>query len=353
MKQLYILTDEDSQFLISKTDLRNFTTMNVLKIKEWFAGCGYSVKICKFSELNVKADYNNAFILYQTSESPGGFYKRYIEDLIYMLEERGAIVLPSYKYLKAHHDKVFMEFLRQGFNDETLKTIYSSCYGSWVDALNYDGPFPVVIKQASGSAGEKVFLANNRNQYKTLVRKAGKIKVAEGHVDMLSNDLKTTVKRIIKRLDPTKKDYVKYYSSPESSPVVVQNFVPGLDGDFRVVIFGGKYYSMHRQNRKNDFRASGSGQFSDVREEFIDGLYDFARKLTKEIDFPIIGMDIGFDGSKYHLIEYQMLNFGTSALQRSAGWHEYHNGKWIRYTSHSILENEFARSIDEYIKSLD
>ena len=78
-------------------------------------------------------------------------------------------------------------------------------------------------------------------------------------------------------------------------------------------------------------------------------LLDFARRLTIEVDFPVIGMDIGFDGRNYHLIEFQMIHIGTSALQRSKFWHEYHDGRWIRHDGASVLEDEFARSFHQFI----
>ncbi len=349
MRRLIILTDESSEFLVSKADLRNFTSMDVGLIREWFARNNYSVSVFKFSEFDLSEEYRDCYILYQTSEAPGGFYKRYIEDLIYTLEERGAVVLPSFKYLKAHHDKVFMELLRLGFSDEALKTIRSRAFGSWVDALSYRGNYPVVIKQASGSAGEKVFLAHNEQQYRRLVRKAGKTIVASGCTDLAVTTLKRMAKKSVKLISPEKRGYVRYNTDPVSSPVVVQNFIPGMDGDFRVIYFAGRYYCMHRGIRKNDFRASGSGQFSDVREEYLEGLLSFARRLTLEIDFPVIGMDIGYDGTSFHLIEFQMLNFGTSALQRSDSWHEYDGNRWIRKQGHSVLEEELARSVDWFI----
>lgn len=353
MKNLIILTGEDSGFHVSKEDLKYFTSMNVERIRTWFSDHDYQVKVCKFSELDVTANYKDTYVIYQTSEAPGGFYKRYIENLIYFLEMQEAVALPRFKYLKAHHDKVFMEYLRMKFHDEALKTVKSKCYGSWVDALNYNGAFPAVIKQTSGSAGKKVYLVYNRSDYQRYVRKAGKNIVADNIADLLIYNIKNSIKKIIKTFYPSKRNYVKYNTDPVSNAVIVQNFIPGFNGDFRVLYFGGKYYSMHRENRKNDFRASGSGHFSDVAEDYVEGLLNFAQKLTLEIDFPIVGMDIGFDGQDYHLIEYQMIYFGTSALQRSSSWHEYHNDKWIRMHGKSILEDEFARSIDLFINSLD
>ncbi|MBE0675606.1 MAG: hypothetical protein IH591_13175, partial [Bacteroidales bacterium] len=232
-----------------------------------------------------------------------------------------------------------------------LKTIKSNCYGSWVDALSYNGGFPVVIKQASSSAGAGVYLAHSTREYRRYVKKAGRLLIAGGLRDMILTFFKNIIKKLIKQIYPSRRGYVQYNTSPVSSALVVQNYIPGLSGDYKVLFFGGRFYCMYRKNRKNDFRASGSGQFFEVPTEEMKGLLDFARKLTLEIDFPVIGMDIGFDGNNYHLIEFQMIHIGTSALQRSKFWHEYHEGNWIKHNGTSVLEVEFARSFHEFIDS--
>jgi hypothetical protein len=350
MKKLIILTDEESEFLISKSNFKFFTSMDVNAIKAYFVSKGFEVRICKFSELALCDDYKGTCFLYQTSEAPGSFYKRYIEDLVYFLEKHGAIVLPNHKFLKAHHNKVFMEFMRSDFADESLKTIKSWCYGSWVDAKNYNSGFPVVIKQASSSGGAGVSLAKNSKEYNQKIKRAGKVLVAESFCDLFISQCKRLSKKIIVSFYPSRSKYLKYDTTPLSTTLVIQNFIEGLQGDYKVLFFGGKFYMMYRKNRENDFRASGSGSFFEVPEKDHEGILSYARKLTLEIDFPIIGMDIGFDGKNYHLLEYQMIHIGTSALHRSKYWHEFHDGKWVKYNGLSNLETELSRSIHSYIE---
>ena len=350
MKSLIILTDEQSEFLVSRADPLGYTSMDIGKIADYFKARDFTVRVCKFSELDLRDDYRGVYVLYQSSETPGGFYKRYIESIIYFLEKKGAITLPEYQYLRAHHDKVSMELMRSRFSDSVLKSLESKPFGSWVDALNYDSVFPVVVKAASSSASAGVFLARNKTEYDRIVRKAGKVIVAGGLTDLLTGWFKTLTKRLIKLFDPSKnKYYWKYNTTPLSMPLVVQPFVDGLEGDFKVLFFGGKYFSMYRKNRENDFRASGSGSFLGVPDDKFDGLLNFARKITAEINFPMIGMDIGFDGKDYHLIEFQMIDMGTSALQRSEFWHEFRDGQLVRFDGRSILEEEFSRSVFMFI----
>jgi glutathione synthase/RimK-type ligase-like ATP-grasp enzyme len=351
MRRLFILTDERSEFLISKADFKNFTSMNIEKIKEYFSSQDYNVTVCKFSNFDLNDNYEGVYFLYQTSEAPGSFYKRYIEDLIYFLEKHGAIVIPTHELLKAHHDKIFMEMMRSKFADNSLKTIRSEFFGSWLDARCYDSGFPVVIKQSSNSGGVGVYLAQNRNEFNKYIKKAGGILISPTLKDFYVDYFKDTVKNIIKYFYPERAEYVKYNTTPVSTSILVQTFINGLNGDYKVLIFGGKYYTMYRKNRENDFRASGSGMFYEVPEEEHERLLDFAHKITLEINFPIFGLDIGFDGKEYHLFEFQMIHLGTSAIHRSKFWHEFQDGKWVRFEGESDLEVEFSRSIISYINS--
>jgi len=351
MNKLILLTDEDSEFLIAKSDLMHFTSMNVDRIKSFFLSQNYSVDIYKFSALDLNRNFKGVFILYQTSEAPGSFYKRYIEDLVYFLEKQGAIVLPNHELLKAHHNKIFMELLRMKFTDNCLKTISSHCYGSWIDAMNYDSEFPVVIKQSSSSGGAGVFLAKNKDEYNKYIKKAGQILISSSYSDFFSSISKKVVKKTIKYFTPEKSRYLSYNTTPVSTSLVIQSFIKGLSGDFKVLIFGKKYYSMYRKNREHDFRASGSGQFFPVQDDMHEGLLTFARRIKAEIDFPIFGLDVGFDGKNYHLFEFQVIHLGTSALHRSKFWHEYRDGNWIKFEGQSNLEEEFSRSVNDYINS--
>jgi glutathione synthase/RimK-type ligase-like ATP-grasp enzyme len=261
--------------------------MNLSKITSFFKAKDYLVSLKKFSKLDMNEDYSKVFILYQSSESPGTFYKKYIENLIYFLEKQGAKVFPNHELLMAHHNKVFMEFLKSTFKDDSLKTIKSVCYGSWIEALAYKPKFPVVIKQPFGSGSEGVYLAKDQKEYIKYIKKAGNRIYASNIRNHFIYQVKILVKKLIKKINPEKSKYYEFETLPVSIPVIIQTFIEGLAGDYKVLIYGKKYYIMFRKNRKNDFRASGSGISFEVPENEYDGLLNFAHKLTLEIDYPI------------------------------------------------------------------
>jgi glutathione synthase/RimK-type ligase-like ATP-grasp enzyme len=323
--------------------------MDVDKIKRYFESKKIDVHVIKFYELDLTVNYSGVFILYQTSETPGAFYKKYIEDIIFYLEKQGAIVLPKFEYLKAHHDKVYMEMMRTGFTDSSLKTIKSRCFGSWNDAQNYVPDFPVVVKLASGAGSSGVYLLSNEYDYKKCLKVKGQLIYSDNLGTLLTSNVKNVIKNVMKYISPSVSKYLKNITQEFSQSFVVQTFIDNLKGDFKVLIFGNRYYTLYRKNRDNDFRASGSGKLYEVAENEHEGLLNYARKITYEIDFPVLGIDIGYDGEKYHLIEFQMIHIGPYTLQASKFWHEFHDGKWIRIDGNSDLEEEFSRSIHEFI----
>lgn len=344
-QELYILTDGDGDFLVSMKDLVHFTSMDVPKMKKLFEANGFTVRVSKFGELDLNQDFRGKHVLYQTSEKKGPFYKRYIEDVVYYLERRGAIPLPPFEYLKAHHNKCYMEMMRGDFVAPELKSLRSWCFGSAEEAVRgMPSRFPVVLKQTGGSGSEGVYLARNPAEYHRCAMAISQTVLGTSWPEVARQGIKQELRKM---LSPFVAKY-RRNDPPLRQPVVVQEFLPGLAGDYKVVVLGGKYYILYRENREGDFRASGGGRLSVVPEQDRFGLLDFARKVVQEIEFPILGLDIAFDGARYHLFEFQMIHLGPYTLQAAEFWHEYRNGEWVRFDGKSDLEVEFCRSICEH-----
>lgn len=75
-------------------------------------------------------------------------------------------LIPDYKYLKAHNNKVFMEILRDLTINDKLNFIQSHYFGTLEELINNINniKFPVVIKSAAGAMSRGVYIANNRNE---------------------------------------------------------------------------------------------------------------------------------------------------------------------------------------------
>ena len=95
---------------------------------------------------------------------------------------------------------------------------------------------------------------------------------------------------------------------------IAQPFISGLDGDWKVLVYGDQYYVLKRHVRPGDFRASGSGM--DYRAGLDSGIPDevlsFVEKVYHLLDIPHLSADVAFDGKRPYLIEFQAVYFGTA-----------------------------------------
>ena len=348
MSKILLLLDHKNEFLKSVEDLHNYTSMNVDVICDRLTQYGHSVEKQKYAELDLTKSYRGYYVLYQTVEDIGLFYKSYVEDIIYFLERQGAIPLPGFALLLAHHNKCFMELLRTSLCFEGFKTIHSKLFGTAEEALEQTHEYPLVLKSAEGYGSRGVFLARDRKEFIKIVKALSGVFIVNKLSDVKEFLIYRLASNLLHKVQTKYREHTFYRKK-----FIVQNFIEGLKGDYKVLYFGGKYYTLYRENRDHDFRASGSGKFSPVPEEEISGLLEFCRRLTLEVDFPIIGMDVGFDGRQYHLFEFQCIHIGPYTLQYSQYWHEYHDGSWVKKEGRSNLEEEFCRSINEYIQQIE
>jgi glutathione synthase/RimK-type ligase-like ATP-grasp enzyme len=330
------------------TDYRNYfysstkawdVCMDVKKIAAQLSNWGAIVTVCRYDEIDfAKENYSGYFVLYQSSEDPGLHYKSYIEDVLLGFVLQGAILIPRFSLFRAHHNKVFMEVLRNisQFND--LKNIESKYYGTYEEFVAHKQFFngSYVLKPSAGALSSGVTLFNAQRDSLSKIAKISD-----------TSTLFEKVKQIVKKMVRS----AQHIKSIHRGKFVIQNFIPGLKHDYKVLVYGTKYFVLHRKVRNNDFRASGSGLFN-LPVEVPEGLLDFAEKLYIYFDVPFISLDIAHDGEKYIAIEFQFVMFGNITLEQSKHHFTKKAGMWTLVSGTSDLEEVFSRSIVQYIDRL-
>jgi len=131
---------------------------------------------------------------------------------------------------------------------------------------------------------------------------------------------------------------------------VLQRYIDGLQGDYRIVVYGEKFYVLYRGNRTDDFRASGSMKFNyDIK--LPEGLLDYAKKVFESFHVPYIALDIGIKDKEFFLFEFQFLSFGQYTLEKSSFYYRFSDRKWQKEYEKPDLEREIAESVSKFIKS--
>lgn len=325
--------------------------MDVNIMKSIFENNGYFVEVSTFSELDLTRNFKDWFVLYASSEEKGLFYKDYIEDVLLSINLSGGILLPEFKYFRAHHNKSFAEMLRFSFKSVELKTVSSRAFGNYKelydisDKINY----PAILKVSAGWASNGVKLVNDFKELIKMAKKINKLIYFDFWFSIFMFNsvmvrLKNAVKFIIGR-------QTSKYSPLYSNKFIIQNYIKNLMGDFKILVFMDKYFVLHRENREKGFTASGSGKSSFPADlDKIKDILDFAMLTHEELNTPISSLDIGRNEDGCHLLEFQCLFFGPYTLQQSPCYFMKEKNKWIKISNSSNLESEYCRAIDMYIK---
>lgn len=337
MKSILILTDYKGFFGSKQLSPIYRGGMDLDKIISCFRDHGIEARVVSFSEgVPMRIEKENTYILYTSSEDHEHRYKSFIEDILLDLEQRGLHIIPSFACLKAHDNKAAMELLRARTNFPEIQTIRSRVFGTLEELKQAAGEleYPVVVKTHAGAMSRGVAKADNADE---LIRSAAKFSRSFS----LRHDLKELLRKVKYR-----NRYVK--ESFHRSKFVVQNLIPGLKNDWKVLVYGSRCYALRRDNRDNDFRASGSGKFHFSRD-LPAGMLDFALSVRKHFNVPHISLDIGFDGAKFHLIEFQFINFGTTTIEKAPHYFINSPSGWVIIESKSDLELVYAESILDFI----
>jgi len=339
MRDIVLLTDYKGHFG-SRYDAQPYRSgMDKKLLKYYFKKNNFNPLFTSFSDVNINdSNWENTYVLYSSQEDKGHHYKSYIEDIILALELAGARVIPSFKYLRAHENKVFMELFRKSIKSNSLGEFRTFHFGTIEELKSYADrtPFPVVIKGSAGAMSKNVALARTKKELLKIVKTISK-------TCYFFHDLKEIGRKI------KYPGYIK--ESRNREKFILQEFIPGLDNDWKVLVFGSRIYVLYRGVKKNDFRASGSKVFKFNEDNLIpNGLLDYAQMFFSKLEAPNISLDIVKRDNHFYVVEFQAIYFGTSTHLKSNGYFLKEKGKWKKKLELLDLEKVYVDSIVEYIK---
>jgi glutathione synthase/RimK-type ligase-like ATP-grasp enzyme len=335
MNKIFLFTDYRDKYY-SSTRYRG-AGVDIDRLKSYFRNHNLELIVVPFSEIDFQnQNYNDQWVLYQSSEDPGLSYRSYIDDVVFGLYLQGAKLIPGFSRFKAHHNKHFMEILRDISIIPEIKNIHSERYGTYEDYLKgfekvKEKTF--VLKLSSTSKSKGVFLLKNLKDKLNLPKKISRT---------------FSLKNLQYFIEKIKTGNNPLYISNNRNKFILQPFINGLNGDYRIVIYNDKYYVLYRKNRINDFRASGSMRF-DYDIVLPEGLLDFSKKIFDGFDVPYIALDIGVKDKEFFVFEFQFLSFGQYTLEKSKFFYQLEEGGWEKINEEPDLEREITTSVTNYI----
>jgi hypothetical protein len=333
--EVYLLTESDGFFGQRLMPWESMDT-GVLKriLSEHFL-----VRSVTYTEIaSGKVSPIASVIVHSSSQQPE--YKQFIDDVLLYLHVNGNRLVPSIHATRSHENKGYQELHRRLRGIESPRAHYAAKLGDVdVDAINY----PIVFKDVSGFGSSGVQLVGSNAE----LRKAT---VAERRFSWreasraLKRAIGNSVRKHVLRRDV--RPFGNYYEPLKR--FVLQDYIPGLTHDFKVLAFQDRIFFVRREVRPNDFRASGSGRF-----HFDDpppGLLEFADQLLSKFDEPYMSFDICFDGSTFRLLEFQAVHFGPFVLMESSRHFQRRGAKWEECAGKMELEDVIGESLVSFLK---
>lgn len=347
-----MVTDLNNHEIVLVTDKNNFfgqtrkpwVPINLELFIKTLNQNGISVNSLSFDEVALNIDnFSDKIIFYAFSQK--SHTREYIKSLILHLQKSNKVI-PNFDMLFIHENKGYQELLKKSLGVPSLKSFYLNDINT-IEKLNID--FPIVFKTPDGSNGNGVFLCNSKDEIYKVYRKINKLPL-KNKFDLFRRKYLRSKKTFEFYPDYNNlSDYFQFKQHSQNySPFILQEFVANLKCDYRVLILFDKYYVIKRLTKDNDFRASGSKKFV-IEEEINPDILNFAELIYDKFDSPYLSIDVVDSGSGCHLIEYQALHFGVSALVRNNHYYQKTENNWKRFHTNTKLEEEMALSLSKYL----
>ena len=340
MQKIYLLTNHRGAFGNKYRARPYHSGMDKELLSRVFTDNGYNVVYLSPAEIDFRdKKYIGSLILYTTTEDFKEYYKQYVEDIVFGLVNVGAQVIPNYIYLRAHHNKVFMEIIRDIQNFEPLNNIETQKFGTLEEFQKHFNitQAPIVVKTSSGASSVGVYLGKGYKDLLAKVRTASKTK-----------HIREDIKELVRKYKHKGYKSVSRYRQK----FITQNYIPNLSKDWKVLVYGDKYYILERPVRKNDFRASGSGKENylfGAKATIPNGIFDYTKSVYDQLNVPMLSIDIAYANDQFYTLEFQFVGFGTSGQQLSENYFILKDGEWIPIYEELELEEVYASSVVKYL----
>jgi len=257
--------------------------------------------------------------------------------------EMGVACFPNQKSFWHFDDKIRQFFLLKSHNFPV-----NDSYVFWnrEAALNWfeNAKLPLVFKLKSGAGSTNVLLIRNRKQGIKLIKKMFGKGIRSNKLPSISStfvkdfsfikSLRKYGSRVIRSFFD--KNYYTKLWQKEKGYILFQKFLPNNKYDTRITVVGGRAFGYRRFNRKNDFRASGSGKIDYAKEGIDLRCVKIAQEISLKLNFQSMAYDFIYNEKGEPVIIEMCYTYVDKFVYNCPGywdiemnWHEGHF--WPQY----------------------
>jgi len=336
MKNLFILTNQ-AEHIPQK--ILESDSVSATKIRNYFNEKKFKVFIYTYDQFI--SDFSNnaglisgSYFYYASSQYPE--YYSAFEDILLLIMEKGGILIPEFKHFRAHENKFLQELVKANLKIKCPRSWLITSLEEGLNKIKNIG-FPVVAKLSSGYGSKSVSLLKTEDEGKEFLEK-NLVQVVKKRKNIL---------KYIKQIED-----IKGKHPLKVGKIILQEFIDGVENDWKILVFGDKIFYLKRYFRKNDFRASGSGNFDNSQHPDND-ILEFALSVKNSLKTPWVSLDIIKKGNEIYLIEYQCVHFGLYTVMSSSEHFEYKNGQFELVKGTPDEDILFAEEVYNYINDFE
>jgi glutathione synthase/RimK-type ligase-like ATP-grasp enzyme len=281
--------------------------------KHWIAYCKeknipYKIVNCYDNDIVEQLTDCDALMWHFYHASPKDFL--FAKQLLYSLQTSGKKVFPDFNTMWHFDDKLGQKYLLESINAPFVPT---SVFYDKTEAMEWakNTVYPKVFKLRGGAGSANVKLVKSVAKAKKLIKKAfGKGFCQYNSAGILQERYKKyrqgkdtlwgVAKAVIRLIYKTK--FAKVHGN-EKGYVLFQDFIPGNHYDIRIIVIGEKAFGIKRMVRKNDFRASGSGNIVYDKSAIDENCVKIAFELNKKLKSQSLAIDYVFNKKQPLIVE--------------------------------------------------
>jgi hypothetical protein len=327
--------------------------------ERWIAYCkakaiSYKIVDCYNSDIIESLSDCNALMWHFHQGSPKDIL--FAKQLLWSLQIAGKRTFPDFNTAWHFDDKVGQKYLLEAIG---APLVPSQVFYEKRKALEWakQADFPKVFKLRGGAGSSNVKMVHSRRQAEILIKKAfnsgfpayyamGSLKERWRLYRLGKTDARDVIFGIFRFLLPP--PYARVMGR-ETGYIYFQNFVPGNDHDIRIIVIGDKAFGIKRMVRKNDFRASGSGNIKYEKENFDQETVRLSFEMASKLQSQCAAFDFVYQNGEPFVVE---VSYGFTKIvydpcsgywDKNLDWHEekFNPYGWmVENLVDSIKENE-------------
>jgi glutathione synthase/RimK-type ligase-like ATP-grasp enzyme len=259
----------------------------------------------------------------------------HFKEKIYFIENiLNLKVMPNYQTVWAFDSKAAEGYIFQHYKVPTPPTTVSFSYEDALQQLE-QARLPLIVKNTEGAAATGVRMVRSKKKYRheleyNFAQQRWEVDRRTGNKwDVFRKNFfnKWSWLRLVQRL--------RLFKSP-TGLAYWQQFIPDNPGDLRIAVVGNYAYGFWRQNRKNDFRASGSG-IIDFERALPEHVVTYLIEFSNRLGFDAMVYDILFDRDSFYIVEMSY-NCPDKNLYKQNYVYQYSEGTLTKIPGHFWIQ---------------